>query len=1182
MSIHREEEEGLPTKPKKSKKALSSDDRRRTQALVENLVRVMLKIPATQDEEYTDRFYGVYVGDVPYEQEKSAREWGKAFRSGDKVLTIQSFVAALAKTSEHLADEFTISRKKGDDWTRKGVPVPTSKQILEALQIFTRLTPAELRRLKLSSLSQHPLLEQAFINLASVDENITIVPDVYREVYKLSRRYASKSTLSVKERKPSEKDSLPAAVKNARDRMFLQAGTGQIRYLDFDDQKKYAEKYISDEFLDSLRKSVTQNGSLRQKLPIYLDEVTVEPYGPFPFYRLSDDPESSFLSNTLLSKHNKQGIGYAPIDEQLGQLPTRKVTRVTGHFFIEFETDPEHPNYIEIKKGKGFQGFDEHTFNRLSVEDKANKKVYLSFTVSTTGIGGTHSLIAKLLNDALLSDVRCLRNQYFPVAQELMVEQETLNDRVQSPTSHHSFVQLCTHDTLAKAMAATNQKDKIVTYEKYSDHAVRGVGDYFDFDTLQGMANAGLLSRLHAIINTGIDTNTYLFDLVKRIEQQYLLDKATQHLTDYPFSCFALKSRLQTDLLNKQKEGQASEVIYNAHLLISHIFTTEGAYRNAHIHLSPVHKMLSKISQSQLDWLDDYARRDSMEDEENQSAVQDEFDNDEEEEAPDSSQEQKAPTHNVVSSIILANYELCLARYLLVLDSVAEQDSNNEKRDTELFLDLFPRDDFTPQDLVEETWKRLDRAEQHLTIHVTKYHIVDEISQTTLRPYYKLLAEIYSLRARMFWYYPNQLAPDSAIYRPPTQFKKNPSSIPLRDRAKHAVANQLYLMERARVFAACYGGRLRYTVYTAYQCRNWLMAAFSKVSAPQGFRDTGLEEGNYGKARCLAWAKRLRNHALLQYATTGRRCYHEIKEKSGLEFDEDNEFDKKWNAKHHDYGNYRVASICPIRESLKGGKIGYNSDDNVLYLDIEILAVKRGYIEDSDSTQSIYLFGPEASHLFFIRGLYHLCSNDLNEFPRQRTSKKGLKPKKARVLDKAGWQEKFKNCSLLFNYAWAIAGDGCGLDSSAKEGTLDNVEQIITRDMKGGLPPCSDDPHASSVWNLYPYRVSEIAELGKLFSAACLALCCFNQSQETQATYQDEMNRLLDSLPGGDGYSIHDSLVKSMDDQQRINGPLIQYFEQCSGIIRAVVDKTHGVTSERKVKEARDGLLVTLFKQNAL
>lgn len=1148
--------------PRRKKTSNSLDDQARCIAFAEYLLRILLQIPKPSEGSVNrlgDRFIAEFLFGLDYRYNVSTRSAkqkgeiaGSNFRKGLKITTIREVVDLLSFIQPRIKNYSVQTEKPEKTLDRSDVRLPTAEQILEALLIFTRLSPAELHALSLPSYAQHSLLQRAFINLAvlPVFEGQKL-PDVYRTVYHLSLNQSQTSNLEVPfhtwreledyiadgdtliNREQYSMDSKRRTL-SALNKLLLQAGTGQARFLKLDDQQDYIRNYLSKAFVERLLSTISTNNQLRERLPFYLKSLTIEPIGPFPLPKPDDDPRNALLSKTLLSLQLPDKPGGAPVDGLFEQLPTRSVIRASGQFYVRLKG-------LEIARKKNYQGFDYDV--HLKMRQQAGDSIQIHFSVSTSGIGGSNSLISKVLNQALISDVTGLREIYFPIAHDLFVKQTNVNQRVLSPVSNHSYVQLCSTETVATAMKASSKASGIARYEDFGSYDPCGAGDYSDFDMLMSAGNASLLARLQAIANTGIDTQSYIFSVLARVEQQYLLDEAKSLLTGYPFSSFALTSSLRSKLLEKtppRSRDAQSYLLHNARMTIVETFLTEGAYRKAFEHLERLHQDLKQDSDDGINWLADYETRSSTETTKTSDHLEEEI------------------AFRVVSGQVLARYEICLTRYLMVLDADMEQSEG------QYFLDLFDIDESRSKaNLVSKAWNHLTRAEQHLTVRQIKYHIIDEISQATFQPYYHLLAQIYFRRARLFLWYPNRMAPKGAEWRPPTQ-KQGLS----RDSSVHAARGRLFLFERARAFAACGENSALYTICTTYQCRVWLMTAFTLRGSVLTFSDIGYPT-QFNKQKCLAWAKKLRNDSLLQYAPIGQRCYNEVKEKSGLEK----------TVLNPPYGRCSVEPVAAIRETFKGHEPGYDSRNEVLFLDMEYLALRRHAVDDDnpDSSQVIYLFGPQSCHLFLIRGLYHLSTNSIEEFSRANEL-----PSYATSV--SAWDKKLEQCYYLFNYAWSIAGNGCGIDSSEEP----NIDRKITRQMSlddQGMENCIRNNHAKSVWNLYPHRITEIADVGKVFAAACAVLRFYAAADMSDKQYRrQEVEALLSSLPNVPGYHLDASLQAANEGQSRLNGHLVDYLTRCSKIIREVVDSTghEGSMTWQTIASRRDTLLESLFSVNAL
>ncbi|NEZ65138.1 hypothetical protein D0962_20565 [Leptolyngbyaceae cyanobacterium CCMR0082] len=1173
-------------------------DINRHKAFAEYVIEVILRIPKTlkgrSDKDrnerstydpYTYAFFGDYIfGKLVKDNRRAATTAGQNFLHGRKTITIGDFVDIIGTVYKNLDDNYKVKVEKNIVLPRERIPVPTPQQILEALQILTRLSAEELREKlkadeKLQSLfflmhhAQHALLQRAFINLATIKSET--LPDIYREVYQLSLHHDQPPTQEVPfdnsesiegyiikelgENKTNIPNGSPSRNKtiSALKKILLQAGTGQARFIEsLDDQENYIQNYLSKAFVNQLLPTIDTNNQLRERLPIYLKSIAIDPVGPFPLpkphdpeirnSRNSKDKEipqsSSLLSQKLLNKkYPSDSVSdkwNKPIDDWVVDLPTRPVMHVTGHFYIRLSE-------LSLGEEKKYKGFDYKT--HLKMRQETGQDIQVQFKVSSIGIGGSYSLITKVVNQALLSDIKYLKQRYFPIARDLFIKQTNINQRVLSPVSSHNYVQLCRTETVTKAMQDCSGNE-IACYEDFSDYDSFGVGEFSDFDVLTSAANASLMARLQAILNTDIDREDYIVSILTREEQQYLLNEAQSFLNDYPFSSFALTSWIQAKILeNKNNKLEAlSYTVCNAQLTIVETLLTEGAYRIAHRHLKKLGEKLKQHSDQGIKWLLAYSGR---------------------------SENHKSEDFDVFSGKILARYEICLARYLMVLDA---EDQQEEKK---YFLDLFDEGDNPIQaKLVAKAWKHLTRAEQHLTVRLVKYHIVDEVSQATFHPYYQLLGQIYFRRGRLLLWYPTLVAPDYAKWRPPTQAFETK-----RDNPHHARDGRLYLFERARVFAACDGDIELYIICTAYQCRTWLRASFDSPGDRSSTSYRGNNDLSFTNEECLAWAKRLRNDALLQYAPIGKRCYHAIKEKSGLE--------PELLAKQKELSDQSddkciVKPIPPIRETFNGHEPGYETkddeakdDETILFLDMQYLAIKRFKVDpdNSNSLENIYLFGPQSCHLFLIRGLYHLCTDHEEEFP----DIKSQHPDKIQSMK--AWDHKIKQCYHLFNYAWSIAGDGCGIEPDSEN----DAKQTITRQIgkeNQGIDNGIDDPHARSVWNLYPHRITEIVDIAKVFAAACAALRCHTAtSSKVIAERKSEMETLLDSLPGGNSYSYASDLAlqEANNWQPRFNGHLVKYLKACSTIIKKEIEgealKTDGAIRATSVERRRNKLLKQLF-----
>ncbi|MEM6866787.1 MAG: hypothetical protein AAF528_00185 [Cyanobacteria bacterium P01_C01_bin.121] len=1026
------------------------------------------------------------------------------------------------------------------------------ENILRAFQIFTQLTAQELQALNLPTHSQHPLLQQAFLNLATFksSEGEKHILNLYRDIYRSSINWngdiSENPPLQSKEDVDSYIDNKvnntddQVKIKRAIDRLLLQAGTGQARFIEIEDQDHYIRNHINRSFIDRFIQTIIINNKLTKEFPVYLKRIAIEPIGPFPLPVGRSDPgRGLFLIDLLKVCHPLESDLYTAVDRIFDQLPTRTVSKVIGYFYIRLKD-------TMIGHSQNYRGFSYEVYQRIRTQ--IGEQIRVPFTVSSTGIGGTNSHITKIINAALLGGIDCFRQKYFPIAHDVFIEQSIIDNRVPSPVWSHSFVHLCDNDTMSDAMKSSSTEAKIYRYDDLGSYGPEGRGDYCSFDAVLSTNKAAFHARLQAIKNTGTTPEDYLYSLLSRVEQQFLLDEAKSLIKGYPFFSFALESWLQKEMFSKTQEQSYQEIpyiLYNARLTIVETFLEEGAYRNAYEYLETVKKDLDGQSKIGIRWLQLY--RESKH----------KYNSNLNETHAERSDQKMEDDFKVISGSLMAHYEFCIAKYLYTLDWQTEINNGQDQ----YFLNLFDKGEITQTTIIVKAWQALDRAEKHLTVRIAKYHVVDEVSQATFHPHYQLLSKIYLLRAQFFIWFPTKVAPDGTVYRPPTQ-----STNFSHNSMHHRCRGLLFFLERARVYAACDGDDELYVTCTAYQSWAWLMTSFLMTEESLALESHG--SAYITKQDCWAWSRRLRNHALLKYAKIGQECYHAIKEKSGLSGE---------LSRVRGFGQYAIDPIPVIRETIgespgcrtlpqaeytHGGIVG---EIKVLYLDMQSLALPRGAIDpdNPDSSQTIYLFGPKACYLFFIRGLYHLCSDDKEEFKSQKVTPKNQQE----------WDQKLEYCYRLFNYAWAIADDGCKIEQVAKGETKWQIKRYVDRNGRA-----TSDPHVASVWDLYPYRMTEIADLGKVFAAVCAVLRLYTSSKRQDR--EQEIDCLLTRLHKQPAFRNDAVFKAALKGQKRYNRHFESYLSNCKKNIRDVQNEAQ--VDKNSMLETRHELVSKIFELTAL
>jgi hypothetical protein len=290
---------------------------------------------------------------------------------------------------------------------------------------------------------------------------------------------------------------------------------------------------------------------------------------------------------------------------------------------------------------------------------------------------------------------------------------------------------------------------------------------------------------------------------------------------------------------------------------------------------------------------------------------------------------------DVFSGALIIRYLICWANYYYLYD-VTEKST--------YYLPPDCPSDVNQEGLVARAWNRLNEAQTHVRIRMQKYVAINEVSQSVFSPHYYLLAHIAFLKAKLMLFFPRLIPLDSEL---PTDYQSG------RERVEASIHwGRLYLIEKARLYAAADGEGEVYSCYASMQCWIYIISAYANQEALNLRPNLGGSEVNFGTLsaeNCLEWAKKLRNHAIISYADSGRKYYYQIKEKSGLPYDNLERF-----------GAYFIQTIPAIFE-FRGGSESSESQslNHFLSLDMSLLAIKP------DELQSC--------HLIILRGQF-TCS----------------------------------------------------------------------------------------------------------------------------------------------------------------------------------------------------------------
>lgn len=491
----------------------------------------------------------------------------------------------------------------------------------------------------------------------------------------------------------------------------------------------------------------------------------------------------------------------------------------------------------------------------------------------------------------------------------------------------------------------------------------------------------------------------------------------------------------------------------------------------------------------------------------------------------------------VFSSKLIVRYLLCKATYYYLFDM---EESVPKSLRHEFSAEI------SRQQLVEKAWDALDLAQEHIKDRLKKYIVIGEVSQGTFNPHYKLLGRIYLLRARLLTFFP-RLVPNAENLLPTENFSGQ-------QRTKASVHwGKLYLLEKARLYVAADGDSETYAVFAALQSCYYLTAAYE---SPSDTTLTILKTGDTRKIdrnHCLMWAKRLRDHALLTYAKIGRQCYNAIKEKSGLPHT------------FEEYGRYSIERLPAIFEDRGLQQDRRPSEENeFLTIDISLLAISNEELPRLTANhpdKSIYLFGVNTCHLFLARGLYLLCSDTTEEFRKNEPE------------GPVQWDRKLVMARRLFDLAWATAEDGCSIARGESR-----QQKKITRSFKVNN---SDNTYTSgeidSVRDLYPRRVNELADIGKLFSAACMTLQMHRLPVDKRRAITEDIDKLFAMFHSKYRLENNRLLKALLLRQKRYNAHLESFLANAQAVLVESRPTSDKPCTDRETENCRNILMKNLF-----
>lgn len=704
-------------------------------------------------------------------------------------------------------------------------------------------------------------------------------------------------------------------------------------------------------------------------------------------------------------------------------------------------------------------------------------------------------------------------NRFFPIAHDVTSTQTIIRDNVSSPIWAHSLVKLCHNDSVGDALYTST--NDLSSYDDFSFGDPIGHGDFCGFDFMIAQAQSAVQARLQAILNTGVSPQLYIQQLCEKVERQMTLKQARQMLKYYPFSSMAMMGTIRQKILKPAFEDGRSLQNTDADIYFNAYLSIAEALLDEGAYRA-AYPNLQKVSV-----LESCAR--------NSLALQGSADID-------------RNRCEVFSSQLIIRYLLCQAIYYYLYDL--------DGPITQQIQDEFSSQ-VTRQQLVSKSWEMLAQAEAQVRARLRKYLVVGEVSQGTFAPHYKLMSRIFLLRARLLTFFP-RMVPKAEALLPTENFSGQ-------QRTEASVHwGKLYLLEKARLYIAAEGDGELYAYYAALQSCYYLTAAYAD---PKNLTVSNTQTGESRSLdydHCMIWAKRLRDHALLAYGRTGRHCYNAIKEKSGLP--EESE----------PYGYYNIQKLPAIFED-RGMRANrkLSEQDDFLTLDISFLAINQNdlpKLTPHPPSKNIYLFGTNACHIFLARGLYMLCGNTSEEFSTNETNMQSEIP--------INWHEKLRLAGRLFDLAWAVAEDGCSLERDKTDRRKKNVTRTFKSDESSTQYTTRE---IDSVRDLYPRRISEVADTGKLYSVACKVLQLHLLPAAQRHSVIEDIEKLYAMLHGQYRLRTKRFMQVSIHRQHRYNGHLEHFLSHARNVLDSHMPTSDIPADSAKMHSIRNQLMKELF-----
>jgi hypothetical protein len=317
------------------------------------------------------------------------------------------------------------------------------------------------------------------------------------------------------------------------------------------------------------------------------------------------------------------------------------------------------------------------------------------------------------------------------------------------------------------------------------------------------------------------------------------------------------------------------------------------------------------------------------------------------------------------------------------------------------------------------------------------------------------------------------------------------------------------------------------------------------------------KEDIFTQNECITWAKKLVEEAKSSYSYIGKICYQQIKQNAGKTIEDSQSTNQTMenNGKNYElYGNVKIEFMPFINETIeKNEKDGKDQlkNDNPKILDPKILDINLSILKKENEFPSRYLFGVHSSIILFSMGMLKLCKKD-------SFNKNDIEDVKKMI-------QCIEDAKRMFIFCSAIAEEGGN-----------EKDQVITRDLLPTEQENITSDFDSPIKILYPHRLTQFADLGKIFAATCYAILNY---QEDECKYNKLYEKLEEGLLKqlGKNPKSRDARSKILE-QTKFNGHLETHIRDIKQYFEGLPKYFESLPKNEDLSVIRDKIVTDIFK----